>query len=312
MKIERLLSMTIMLLNRRKMTAKDLADYFEVSILTIYRDVQTLNMSAIPVVSFQGYGGGFCIPDHYKLSRQLLTFSDMLSILTTLKGVNKTLNNKDVSLAIEKITALIPKEKESEYRQYSDSFLIDINPWGSKKLQNEIIGLVHNSVTNSFVLKFTYTPVSGKTNRRNVEPYTLVFKGFAWYLLGFCRLKKDFRVFKLSRMQQLTLTNEHFVRRQIDPSKYFDSKYDKRKPVKIVLKFPVSMKLRLQETFSIESMTMPDNKNIILTILLPWDEWIYSFILSYGEEVEVISPERLRAGIAKKITNMKNNYKDLT
>ena len=95
MKIERLLAMTIMLLNRKKMTAKDLADYFEVSVRTIYRDVETLNQSNIPIVSYQGYDGGFCIPDHYKLSRQLLTFSDMLSILTTLKGVNQTLKNKD-------------------------------------------------------------------------------------------------------------------------------------------------------------------------------------------------------------------------
>ncbi len=115
MKIDRLLSMTILLLNRRKMTAPDLADYFEVSVRTVYRDVETLNRSGIPVVSFQGQGGGLCIPDHYKLSRQLLTFSDMVSILTTLKGVNQTMNNREITRAIEKITALIPPEKEAQY-----------------------------------------------------------------------------------------------------------------------------------------------------------------------------------------------------
>ena len=312
MKIERLLAMTILLLNRRKMTAKDLADYFEVSIRTIYRDVETLNRAHIPIVSFQGYDGGFCIPDHYKLSRQLLTFSDMLAILTTLKGVNLTLKNKEVDLAIEKITALIPTEKQAQYQQHQTSFLIDISPWGSQDKLQKTIAKVHEGVNTSRVLEFEYTPASGTPILRRVEPHTLIFKGFGWYLLGFCRLRKAFRVFKLARMRSLCKGPEHFVRRPVDPGAHFRPENDPRPPIEMILKFPARIIVKIEETLGRECIIEKNDNHIMVCLSMPEDDWVHSFILSHGENVEVMSPPRLRRAIEKKILKMKKNYTNLT
>ncbi len=215
MKIERLLAITIMLLNRRKVTAKELSEYFGVSIRTIYRDVETLNHSGIPVISWQGYEGGFCISDNYKLSRQLLTFDDMLSILTTLKGINKTLKNRDIDNSIEKISALIPEDKEEAYQVHSDSFIIDISPWGANEIHEQVVQTVHQAIGNSLLISFKYIGANGKESDRIVEPHTLVMKSFSWYLLAFCKLRNEFRVFRLQRMHNVEISNEHFVRRKV-------------------------------------------------------------------------------------------------
>ncbi len=308
--------MTILLLNRRKMTAPDLADYFEVSVRTVYRDVETLNLSGIPVVSFQGQGGGLCIPDHYKLSRQLLTFSDMVSILTTLKGVNQTLNNKEVTRAIEKITALIPPEKEAQYRKHANSFLVDIKPWGASGLHQETMAQVHEGVTQSKRLDFVYAKPDGQTGKRHVEPYTLAFKGWAWYLLAFCRTRMDFRVFKLSRMRELCLGHDHFVRKDISPEQFFTPEYNSDPKVSFTLRFKDKMRSKMEEYVApdliIPAPKTQDGSRWLLTLSLPRNDWLYSFLLGLGPEVEVIDPPEIRQTLAKKIHLMKNLYSNLT
>lgn len=312
MKIERLLTMTIMLLNRRRVIAQDLADRFEVSVRTVYRDVETLNASGIPVISFQGQGGGFCIPDHYKLSRQLLTFSDVVSILSTLKGVNHTLQNRDVDRAIEKISALIPPEEAEQYRDHTDGFMVDIRPWGAADALQELLRVVHAGVRECRVLSFSYTPAHGQATQREVEPHTLVFKGFSWYVLAWCRLRLDFRVFRLSRIRDLRMQQGYFSRRKVDPAPYFTPARDSRERVAVVLKFQPGVRVRLEETFGPEKLAYNSDGTILATITVPDDPWLDSFILGFGDQVEVVSPEGLRQRVVKKIIRMKNIYSNLT
>ncbi len=319
MKIDRLLSMTILLLNRRKMTAKDLADYFEVSVRTIYRDTETLNRSGIPIVSFQGYGGGFCIPDHYKLSRQILTFSDMVSIVTTLKGVNKTLNNKEIAQAIEKITALIPREKEDQFHQRENSFLIDIQPWGGpgQGHNQDLLGIIHDGVNLSREISFAYFKPGQPPEKRTIEPHTLVFKGWAWYVLGFCKSKEAFRIFKLSRMRDPILDDLYFIRKKVVPEQYFQRDNHPGPKTTFVLKFPESLRVLIEESFDPQTISPKNNEieandHFLLTLTLPANNWIHSFILGFGPNIEVISPPELRAAIAAKIKKMETLYTNLT
>lgn len=312
MKIERLLAMTIMLLNRRKVTAKELSEYFGVSVRTIYRDVETLNHSGIPVVSWQGYEGGFCISDNYKLSRQLLTFDDMLSILTTLKGINKTLKNRDIDNSIEKISALIPEDKEEAYQTHSDSFIIDISPWGANEIHEQVVQTVHQAIGNSLLISFKYVGANGKESERIVEPHTLVMKSFSWYLLAFCKLRNEFRVFRLQRMHNVEISNEHFVRREVAYAEYFMTDNDKRKREIVSIKFNKNVKQRITEIFNNNQLTIKSDGSIIVEFETPIDDWIYSLILNFGENAEVLSPEYLRVEVAKKIKKMNKIYSNMT
>lgn len=300
-----------MLLNRRKVTARELAERFEVSVRTIYRDIETLNGAGIPVVSSQGHEGGLTMPDNYKLSRQLLTFADMLSLLTTLKGVNKTLQNGDIERLIDKVTSLIPEEKAPLYRTHADSFVIDISPWGPAGNHRQTVQTVHEAVSRSLLLDFAYTGADGRPSQRRVEPHTLVFKGFNWYLLAYCRTRLDFRIFRLSRMRCLQLADEHFVRRPVAPIDRFFER-DSRPPVELVLKFASAMRIKVEEHFAPPQLHYEADGSIIATLTMPEDDWIMSFLLSFGSDVEVLAPPRWREAISKKCIAMRNLYTNLT
>lgn len=311
MKIERLLAITIILLNRRQVLAKDLAERFEVSVRTIYRDIQTLNGAGIPVVSYQGYGGGLCIPDNYKVSRQLLTFNDMVSILTTLKGVNYTLKNKDVERAIEKISSLIPEEREGEYLRHTDSFVVDISSWWTGERLRNIIKQIHESVSVSSLLHFAYTGANGKRSSRKVEPHTLIYKNFTWYLLAYCLKRNGFRLFRMSRIRDLICLAEHFVRRSVAPLTYFQEN-EGRKMVELILKFNPSIRVKVEEQFEDSQLTEDADGFLVATFSLPDDDWVLSYILSLGSDVEVIHPLSLRAAVQKKCAEIQKKYTNMT
>lgn len=311
MKIERLLAITVLLLNRRRVTAGELADRFQVSVRTIYRDLETLNGASIPIVACQGHGGGFCIPDNYKLSRQLLTFDDMVSILTTLNGVNRTLGNEDIARVIEKIAALIPEEKEPLYRTCSDSFIVDITPWGMSGRLRESVQTVHDAVSSSLLLSFDYTTAEGGRSRRTVEPHTLISKNFIWYVLGFCRLREDFRLFRLSRIRDLSPSQEHFLRRVVDPYSFI-SDADDQPLVQLVLKFHAEIRVKVEEYFPEQQLRVEPDGTLIATITLPETDWIVSFLLGFGDMVEVLSPPLWREKIWGKCTRMQKIYSNMT
>lgn len=311
MKIERLLAITIILLNRRQVLAKDLAERFEVSVRTIYRDIQTLNGAGIPVVSYQGYGGGLCIPDNYKVSRQLLTFDDMVSILTTLKGVNHTLKNEDVERAIEKISSLIPEEREAEYLRQTDSFVVDISPWGIDERLQHTIKQVHESVSASSLLHFSYTGANGKRSTRKVEPHTLIYKNFTWYLLAYCLKRGDFRLFRISRIRDLKCLSEHFVRRPVEPLANFQGN-EGRKMVELVLKFDPAIRVKVEEQFDDTELTEDMEGFIIATFSWPDDDWVMCYVLGLGSDVEVIRPLCLREAVQKKCAEIQKKYTNMT
>ncbi len=312
MKIERLLTMTILLLNRRKVTAKELAEQFDITVRTVYRDIETLNASGIPVISYQGYEGGFCIADNFKMSRQLLTFDDITSLLSLLKGVNQTLQNKDVDSVIEKITALIPSEREDEYEVHSNSLIIDITPWGSRATIDQLVTAMHSAVNESRKISFGYTTSGGGLSTRTVEPHTMVMKNFSWYLLGFCNLREEFRVFKLVRMKDCKVLDERFVRHSIDPYDYFKAENDSRSIMDVVLEFSPEMRYRIDEVFDSSQFEITESGSIIASFSIPDDEWITSMVLGYGDAVKVVSPPRLRTLISEKIKKMQSIYSNLT
>ena len=271
MKIERLLAITVMLLNRRKVTATELSQHFGVSVRTIYRDFDTLNSAGIPVISQQGFEGGYGIPENYKLSRQLLTYDDMVSILTTLKGVNNTLNNSDIAAIIEKISTLIPAEKKEIYKQQLNSFIIDLSPWGEDHLSS-LIEPVHRATEDSQILQISYTNSQGEKTERKVEPHALVLKNFSWYLLAFCKMKNGFRVFRLSRISTPVILNQQFIRKDIDPLSYFKPDADSRQPVQLHLRFSENVRFRIEESFLHDQIFQVSDSKIELKVNLPADD----------------------------------------
>lgn len=317
MKIDRLLAIITILLNREKISAAELSKKFEVSIRTIYRDIEAINMAGIPIVSQAGNNGGFYIVDNYKISHQLLNMEDKISIVEALKNINRFLDNKQVELAIEKIKSIVPKEKKAEFDSHFQQIVIDNLPWGFKKSEKENLKykIIYTAVENKKCVAFDYRNSKGEYDLREVEPLTLVFKGFAWYLFSFCKLRNGYRLFKLSRMDNLNVLEEEIEKDKMSYEQYENlgkNKYDENKLTRMILKFSDRVRYRIEDCFDISEMKIEKDGSVIVDTHFFEDEWVYSMILSYGEHVEVIEPYSIRKIIKDRSEKIYKIYSNMT
>lgn len=303
MRIDRMLGITVMLLGRDRVTARELADRYEVSIRTVYRDIEAIQLAGIPVVSLSGNGGGYALMENYRIDRRLLTFEDMLAILTALKGAHSVLADPGLESAMDKISSLIPKDKVHDTQSHFERLVIDYQPWGQGQKQQERFRRIHEAIGGNRLLEMTYRNLRGETVTRVIEPMTLFFKGFSWYLFAYCRSKEDFRVFRLSRIISLNETGEAFERRA---GSYRDMESEKSDvpPVHLIMRFAPEVRLRVEEQFDWDEISVMDNGFIQVTVAWPEDEWVYGTILSYGEHIEVIEPLHIRRNIGQKAQEM--------
>lgn len=309
MRIDRMLGITVLLLGRDRVTARELSERFEVSIRTVYRDLEALQQAGIPVVCLPGKGGGYSLMDNYKVDRRLLSFDDMVAILTALKGANAAVQSPLMESTIDKIRSLIPRDKSSEASLHLEQLVIDYLPWGNGKRQQERLRLVHHAINANRLVKLIYRNLRGEVGARIVEPMTLLFKGYSWYLSGYCRTREDYRLFRLSRIVSVEELQETFIRRpEIHP--YFpESRGPAFPPVHLVLRFASEVRLRVEEYFDEDAIALCEDGCCLVTVDWPEDEWIYDTLLSFGEHVTVLEPPHVRQSIRRRLLEALDLYK---
>ncbi len=309
MKIDRLLSITLMLINRRLVTARELSEKYEVTLRTIYRDIKAIEAAGIPVVAYQGKKGGFCLMDNYRIDRQLLTLNDMTAILLALKGLNTSLQNYKVNETIEKIESLIPFEKKNYVQQQFENVIIDLTGWVETPEQKIKVQVINNAISECRLLSFYYCNLMGEKSDRCIEPMSLILKMHCWYVYGYCKSREDFRLFRLSRMKNYKVLNEKFIRKSkvYNENEFYKSANTKAIP--IILRFSPGARNRVEEYFYDSIQSVSHDGYITVKIEFPEDEWVYSMLLSYGYDLEVISPNSLRKIIAERLKKTLKYYK---
>jgi predicted DNA-binding transcriptional regulator YafY len=309
MRLDRLLSIIIILLNEDRVTARELADRFDVAIRTIYRDLDAVQAAGIPLAACPGNTGGYQIMPNYRLERQFLTLKDMAAILTALRGVRTTLAAAEIDSAIQKVGSLVPREKRDVVDLYGEQIALDMTGWMLDDKRRGLLRELHQAVVESRLVRFTYRNLQGEQAARTVEPMTLLFKGAAWYLFGWCRLRDDARLFHLGRMGDLEVLRGAFTRR---PVSYRDclERFAAPEPARdIVLRFRPGYRLKVEEFFPAEGITERDGW-LIVRASFPEDEWVRALILGHGDNVEVLEPPELRARIAAAAAGMDRIYRE--
>ena len=309
MKIDRLLSIIIYLLNHSLVSARELAQRFEVSHRTIQRDMETINASGIPIVSIQGPSGGYSIMDTWKMDRQLLSIDDFFFILTSLKEIGKTLPNQKLENSIEKIMSLSGAYQEKALSKRREKLHVDFSMIGGFKNNRELIALVQDAIENQQLLEFDYTNNKLISNTRIIEPMTLVFKWRGWYLFGFCHLREQYRIFRMSRISNPKIKNEHFKRRDKSYNEFENENMsdNQNKKIDLILKFDPFFKTIVQDFFYQNIREILDTGHFIVEISLPNDNWVIGYLLSYGPYLEVLSPEHIREQLkdfSQKVNNI--------
>lgn len=311
MKVQRLLGITMTLLSQRRVNAQTLADKFEVSLRTIYRDLETINTAGIPIVSYTGNDGGYEIMEQFRIDRQIVTFEDLQSILIALKGVQASLDDKEMDGLLTKIKALVARSEQHQMEELGETLMFDTNLWHGGGLKDKsMLTSLRQAAHRRSVVAFLYTNTDGIGEQREVEPIGLAWKGYAWYLYAFCRLRNDYRTFRLSRISELRVLLEHFVNRGVRMEE-LDTRWGNKETgplIHLLLRFNARIRVRVEEAFGPSKVEMLEDGALLVKASYPDNHWMYGMLLSYGPDVQVIEPIFVAEKIKKLGQQIYNNY----
>ncbi len=301
MKINRLLEITTILLNKKTATATELAERFGVSTRTIYRDIDVLSASGVPVFCTQGATGGISILEDYTINRTSLSNNERDNILFALQSLQAT-RYPEIDSILEKLGAIFKNSN-------TDWISVDFSPWGSNPNEYHKFTDIKTAILQSKVIEIDYVNTYNEKSSRKIEPLRLIFKSQAWYLWGFCLLKNDYRMFRISRIKRVDISNKTFDRNivhEVSEEKPISRHKDM---VHLVLEFSEETKYRLYDDFDDEQLKLNENGKYILEYDFPEDEWVYGYILSFGSFVKVLEPVHIANLIKQRARKIVEFYK---
>lgn len=310
MKLDRMMAILTLLQEQEWLQAPDLAARFEVSVRTIYRDVDALNLAGIPIESRQGHGGGIRVMPGFKLDKTLLTERDLTDVVTALKSLSTAFSSNADSVLLEKLNHSVPVEKKQSFAQRTNEVIIDISPWGDDARIRTKLNLIRALLDANRTLAFQYRDAQGRTSRRVLEPHTLLFKGMNWYVYGWCRKSQDFRTFRLSRMIAPEDGGETFQRRDISTGErpWHTTWTAPENNITLVMRFPGQYANRLSDWFEPEDLAQQANGDILVRSQMPDTPWVDSFVLGFGAMGEVLEPAHIRERIQNTLCDMVTVY----
>ena len=301
MKIDRLIGILSVLLQKETVTAPELAELFEVSRRTINRDIETLCYAGIPIRTKQGAGGGIFIARGYRIDRTVLTSKDMQTILAGLRSLDSISGSSYYSRLMEKL-----QTGSSDMISGKESMLIDLSSWYKDSLAAKI-ALIQDAIEDRHLISFDYFAPSGES-KRTIEPYYVVFKWSSWYVWGWCRKRRDYRLFKLNRMDKVKETDKTFEVRNA-PLPDLSNEKVFAGGIKVKALFAPEVKWRLIEEFGPKCYEETDDGRLLFTAEYSDMDNLISWILTFGDKAEVIEPKEVRKELLDIVEKIKKKYR---
>lgn len=301
LQIERLVQMIFYLVDHRQVTAKELAEVFQVSTRTIYRDVNTLTLAGIPIMSAKGSGGGISLLKGYTLDKSLLTKEEQQQIYQGLQ-ILQAAQYPNAETALSKISGLFHQTLQPQWLE------IDFSYWGSDHKEKLKISDLQKAIINKQSIAFDYVNSELEKSHRIVEPLRLVFKSHAWYLVGFCQKRQEMRVFRLNRIKNLTVRSEMFER-ELPEDFSLKSQPAEELPA-IKLRFSSKAIHRLYDEFSEDQLLPEKDGSYVVEFEAELNNWLLHYLLSFGKLVEVLAPASLRAMLQEQVEEIAKLYKN--
>ena len=297
MQINRCFELTYLLLEKGRMTAGQLAEHFEVSSRTIYRDIDTLSLAGIPIYCTKGRNGGIQLMDEFVMNKSLLSEKERNEIMFGLQSLQAA-KYPELEELQSKMAGLFGDNQQS---------FVEIDFGGWDKSRQHIFARLRKAMTESTKVEFEYSGASGEVSFRKVEPIKLIFIDHAWYLQAFCDKRKDFRMFKLFRINKIKETNETFEPKQW-PQECLE---EADQPwITVQLWIDARMAFRVYDEFEPGSISKDEQGNFLAEVSFPVDDnWIYSYVSSFGVFAKIISPTQIREKYIERCESILKLYK---
>lgn len=300
MKLDRLLGILTILLQNERVTAPYLAGKFEVTRRTISRDIDALCQAGIPVITYQGGGGGISIAEGFKLDKSILTADELSGIIAALKGIGSVSDKSHIEKTLDKLYA-----NKDAVVSLREPVVIDLASHYKGSL-TEKIQLIKKAVHEQRLIEFDYYYERGMSHRR-IEPYFVIFQWTAWYVFGYCSDRNDWRLFKLARLWSLQISDQSYVLREMPPDKRdFNSRLPDDKP--LVALFDPSVRYQLIETYGLHCYTETEEGLLRLEIGYTNRNFMISWLLGFGGKAMVLEPHDIAEDIRSAAKNILKAY----
>ena len=300
MQINRLFEIVYLLMNRKSMTANELAAHFEVSKRTILRDIEVLTTAGIPIYTSRGKGGGISIHDKFLLNKAVLSEDEQKQILFALQGMSATQHIETESI-LGRLRSLFQNIDK-------DWIEVDFSRWGNSAADRAKFDSLKDAVINECSISFAYSSSYGETADRKAYPLKLVFKSKSWYMQAYCLLKNDYRTFKISRMRNVKILAEIFDGKAFQIPEIESAEHQSPCLVDVKLHFASHAGYRVYDEFDERKIIKNEDGSIIVAMSVPNDYWLYDYILSFGASLEVLEPQNVRDEVVRQAEKIKNKY----
>lgn len=288
----RLFKILYYLLDKGTVTAPELAKKFEVSVRTIYRDIDMLSGAGIPVYTTTGHGGGIHLFDNFVLKKSLLSEQEMQDILIGVQSLS-AVQYPDTDGVMSKLKATFQIAE-------SDWIEIDFSRWGSiVEKEKQYFEMLKRSILGRQEIQFLYYNSLGEVSQRRCQPLKMVYKDKAWYLYAYCLKRNDYRLFRILRIKELLVTDQYFKSHSEMKESVFSLMEEMGKPITIELSFPKEVSYRVYDTFE-DDVIKWNGQEIRVNVTLPETEWLYSFIMSFGNQISILYPISLKEKIIER------------
>jgi len=310
MKVNRLVSIIMILLDKERIGAQELADMFEVSTRTIYRDIDTINIAGIPVRSTSGVGGGFEIMPKYKVDRTVFSTADLSALLMGLSNLSNMIRGDELVHALAKVKSFIPADRAKDIELKANQIYIDLTPWMGNRNMQSYLEIIKTALQESKLLSFEYADRYGNKTARTVEPYQLVLKSSYWYFQAYCHKRNDYRLLRLSRISNLQMKEETFTPRDYQKPQLDFADILETLQTKIKIRIHKSIMDRVLDYCTYQQFPPDGDEHYIVSFPFIENEYYYNILLSFGDKCECLEPLHVRTEIKRRIYNIATLYEN--
>jgi len=299
MQINRLFEIVYLLMNKKQITASDLALHFEVSKRTILRDIDALTTAGIPIYTMQGKGGGISIHDNFLLNKTYISEDEQKQILFSLQSMSAT-----ELFETDKVLGRLRSFFDKPSKEWIE---VDFSRWGVGATDNIKFETLKNAIINELAVSFDYLSPYGESGGIEVYPLKLSFKSKSWYLQSFCLSENDYRVYKVTRMSNIIILDKSFIGSNYQASK-IEPKEDTSSISFVDVKLFVEPRARYRIYDEFPESDIVVNEDGTFTLRMAQGRWIYDYVLSYGIAVEVLKPQYIRDEMLIHLEKIKSMY----
>lgn len=292
MKYQIMIKMLMLLMAKKKVTAGEIAERFEISVRSVYRYVEELNVAGVPIDVVRGRYGGIFIADTYKLPSGYFTRGEYGAVINAVTAMLSTVDDGDLSSALEKLE----RQQKADKRELTvcGNIIVDGGAWGDLGKLPQKMKLCEQAVKDCASIEIDYVSREGEHSKRVIDPHVLILKQNVWYVYAFCHTRQSFRTFKIGRIKGARFIGRNFVRRDISKDDIpLNFEYTSEQLIPVTLGIKKDALADVEEWIGVDNVE-PRWDGLIATVSLPDDEMLVDKILGFGGKVRVLEPAALK------------------